>query len=779
MTNVLRLTPGTYLKRTKKSGFWGLKRAIQEDWTLLERNLCAISQRMEVHIQLVSLDAERCPLPRSYGYLRVHETRELAEQAIQDSIDGFMVFMGYCSYILLRRSGRTLNDTRHQWEIDLSTPPQPFQPLPPEAIQAIKNSEIVDFNLPRAGLIVLKSCQFLRDVKLMIKKKMPVYFLWGHRSVTESFDRRFQLEIYRPCARDVNIAFSLYDAAHALRELDAAPQPSPPEEKKPFPKLPPGSLQKPYEGPWEYLNRRAHVIAECYRRVDSVEKVAFKQRAAIQLDFPRPGMRGPPCFLWEDTENDDGYLVRRPYGRTKADQEWYNWEKYHKRFDPWTRTWDIFPDPIPDTVLHYSQLLSADSPNHPAPPSLPVLPECDNPYDLDEYGPVEEDDIPLVPSKDQYTPVALPLVSSPRNDINDDDRVSLGDDGSDTNSLEEAFSHSGSTSSVATLPVQWESSKYDRKWQASDPGLEQDGHFEQTDALYQFSDHRDVLQNLYERFGFTVGNSTAEISPDEGAYCQRWLGHHQPEHLPSGQRASVHQFVISLITNQNNLAALQQIAEYDISQNATFPLCDQREAGFVVLPNRLDDGSLCYIIDTDGQRISNRWSILLTDPVTVLQCMRIHFKGSLKNMARYLYYSGVPFNTCILREVPEIQDMPYRPLSLGWRPKEHIPTTEDYGEYQATLDWLFSRPYARAALLEGGLVWRIALLYLSDSVLEVTRGPSLDAASLGKRWKLAGGSILYDDRLSDAEIDVICGVYEIATGELSYSDINARTNNSL
>ena len=64
-------------------------------------------------------------------------------------------------------------------------------------------------------------------------------------------------------------------------------------------------------------------------------------------------------------------------------------------------------------------------------------------------------------------------------------------------------------------------------------------------------------------------------------------------------------------------------------------------------------------------------------------------------------------------------------------------------------------------------------------MLEVTRGPSLNVALLGKHWKLAGGSILYDDRLSDVEIDVICSVYETATGELSYSDINARTNNFL
>ena len=115
---------------------------------------------------------------------------------------------------------------------------------------------------------------------------------------------------------------------------------------------------------------------------------------------------------------------------------------------------------------------------------------------------------------------------------------------------------------------------------------------------------------------------------------------------------------------------------------------------------------------------------------------------------------------------PDCQDTyAYRPLSLGWRPKEHTPTTEDYGKYQETLDRLFSRPYARAALLEGAIVWCIALLCLGDSVLDVTMGPSSDALSLGRCWELVGSSVLYDDRLNEAEIDVICGVYEIATGE--------------
>ena len=102
---VLKLTPGTYLKQTKRAGLWGLKWAIQEDWCDLEHKLCAICQFLEVHISLVSLDTEKVLLPHSYGYLRLHESRKLAEQAIWDSIDGFIVLSGYCSYLILCRSG--------------------------------------------------------------------------------------------------------------------------------------------------------------------------------------------------------------------------------------------------------------------------------------------------------------------------------------------------------------------------------------------------------------------------------------------------------------------------------------------------------------------------------------------------------------------------------------------------------------------------------------------------------------------------------------------------
>ena len=55
------------------------------------------------------------------------------------------------------------------------------------------------------------------------------------------------------------------------------------------------------------------------------------------------------------------------------------------------------------------------------------------------------------------------------------------------------------------------------------------------------------------------------------------------------------------------------------------------------------------------------------------------------------------------------------------------------------------------------------LLY--SVLVQCYQGPSSDALSLGRCWELVGSSVLYNDRLNEVEIDVICGVYKMATGE--------------
>ena len=296
---VLKLSHSNTWIKCSKHGYWGLRQSFQNNWRTLEGNLYAICNWLALHNALALLDAEPCPLPCSYGYLKLHKTRELAEQAIQSSLNGFMVLAGYCSFLLMHRHFIHPTDLRYLWELDLIKPPTrlnaiecpKFQPLALEIIQDIKDSELVDFTIPRAGVIVSSHCQFLRDIKIFIHHHILVYFFWGKDSITQRFDLRFCIDAYYPRHADIEAFLHAYYAS--LQALQSG------EQNQPFPKRPPGSLQKPYEGPWDYLNRRAYEIADFYRCADPVEKQAFKQRAAAQRNFPMPGFpKGTQTFFF-------------------------------------------------------------------------------------------------------------------------------------------------------------------------------------------------------------------------------------------------------------------------------------------------------------------------------------------------------------------------------------------------------------------------------------------------------------------------------------------------
>ena len=79
MMGILKLShSNTWIKRSKH-GYWGLQQSFQNDWQTLEGNLYAICNQLVLHYALALFDTEPCPLPCSYGYLKLHESCELAE----------------------------------------------------------------------------------------------------------------------------------------------------------------------------------------------------------------------------------------------------------------------------------------------------------------------------------------------------------------------------------------------------------------------------------------------------------------------------------------------------------------------------------------------------------------------------------------------------------------------------------------------------------------------------------------------------------------------------
>jgi hypothetical protein len=72
-------------------------------------------------------------------------------------------------------------------------------------------------------------------------------------------------------------------------------------------------------------------------------------------------------------------------------------------------------------------------------------------------------------------------------------------------------------------------------------------------------------------------------------------------------------------------------------------------------------------------------------------------------------------------------------------------------------------PRGCAALFVGGIVARLARLVVDQELASL--GPTSEVLRTGMRlWDGQSSAAYWDDVLTEQEIDLICGVYEIATG---------------
>ncbi|KAI1796527.1 hypothetical protein LXA43DRAFT_841664, partial [Ganoderma leucocontextum] len=71
---------------------------------------------------------------------------------------------------------------------------------------------------------------------------------------------------------------------------------------------------------------------------------------------------------------------------------------------------------------------------------------------------------------------------------------------------------------------------------------------------------------------------------------------------------------------------------------------------------------------------------------------------------------------------------------------------------------------ARAAVMTGGILWRIAMEFMAPDVFRlVMNGPSDEVARHGKPFVADAGPPYYDDVLTESEEDFISGMYTVST----------------
>jgi hypothetical protein len=158
-----------------------------------------------------------------------------------------------------------------------------------------------------------------------------------------------------------------------------------------------------------------------------------------------------------------------------------------------------------------------------------------------------------------------------------------------------------------------------------------------------------------------------------------------------------------------------------------------------------------------------KFHLVVNHASTALECYRRNWRSTL-DVIQHLTQVGKAFGTFVAR----LEGFTGPAISrtchiLGWRRKDYVFRPDDYFNYEALRSEFFeTQAHARAGPQCGGIVWR-----LSEEVLGVAsalEGPSPSAHVSGDILTSPTGPDFVNDRLTEEEMDMICGKYQVYTG---------------
>ncbi|KAF8189076.1 hypothetical protein BJ912DRAFT_1106291, partial [Pholiota molesta] len=169
--------------------------------------------------------------------------------------------------------------------------------------------------------------------------------------------------------------------------------------------------------------------------------------------------------------------------------------------------------------------------------------------------------------------------------------------------------------------------------------------------------------------------------------------------------------------------------------------------------------------------VASNWLLGVHSPDVALYVCRYILSNpgahTVVTVATRLLERGIPFRTllalqCSPRHRYLTITQPYNPTSFRFA--NHVFTPQDFEASMLQCQTVLSQPQGRAALLRGGIIWRIAKEFLSvDGVLS---GPSVEVTAHRVGYLHASdisGTQYCDDELTENEIALICGTYSLYT----------------
>jgi hypothetical protein len=288
-----------------------------------------------------------------------------------------------------------------------------------------------------------------------------------------------------------------------------------------------------------------------------------------------------------------------------------------------------------------------------------------------------------------------------------------------------------------------------------------------------------LLDDIYLRYGFIGTRFSGRIAHEPKftwPKVEKIFGNVRSD-VGSYAHTAVSYFLEVLIGADDSAVSLNQL--WDLVADSVLPLADHINHRFrLVVQWSAELGTLYFIEAKDQMSNDVPWQLMLTDAATVLECFCHEEATSIGDLVLFLFQHGRPFSTRIQRnQIQTPSPRRSKPLLvLGWRPKGHRPTTNEYNFYKFYCKAFFDdHPHSRSAYIKGAIIWRLALEaagHLAEQY--VFDGPSEEVLDCGTCiGSKDSAESRWDDELSEAQMDLICGVYKYATGEFVESIITS------
>jgi hypothetical protein len=314
------------------------------------------------------------------------------------------------------------------------------------------------------------------------------------------------------------------------------------------------------------------------------------------------------------------------------------------------------------------------------------------------------------------------------------------------------------------------------------------GHHEVASSTKYIHGVEHFVSMLHFHLGFQLAASTS-TPRGRSATFESWIKKTQWLHLcrligdagadvatiPDAQKEIITCFIGYLVTLPTSGLSEMPPDLWDLGPDSSLAVSNAGiRVSYVQLPQQR-----LYVIEPSLSASLVVWKLVVADAATAVMCLRRDWGSDITNIALNLLQKGIAFKTLQAMAVAPDARRPRTELR-SYSPTYTLPPFKavyaDYVVYEQHRHEFMNQPRARAALLHGGLVWRLALHSFGvDDLPSVLEGISQEAVPFGLMLPI-NDQTYFDDELSEEEVDFMCGTYYSYNSKFFPTDNNTNAH---